>query len=215
MKDVVLYGDAYSKLPEIPPGSIQAVICTPPPWGDPFDHPDNPGREPTVEGYYTALALIFERVKTLLKPKGTVWFHSANPSWVSWRTIFNLQAFGWYLLRDVVWSRTPKRHDTIFVLSLDPKFKVSVPKTVLSSKPLKQEMSSEIASFCVQRGSQEGDTVLDPFAGSGTTLVSAAMLQRHYIGVELNPTHKPEIERRLEAAEESRYERDLFDAFMS
>lgn len=33
----------------------------------------------------------------------------------------------------------------------------------------------------------EGDCVLDPFCGSGTTLVSARLLKREYIGIDINP----------------------------
>lgn len=39
---------------------------------------------------------------------------------------------------------------------------------------------------CVLAGSRIGDTVLDPFMGSGTTAVAALRLQRHFIGCELN-----------------------------
>jgi DNA modification methylase len=39
---------------------------------------------------------------------------------------------------------------------------------------------------CILAGSREGDTVLDPFNGSGTTGVVSVRRQRHYIGCELN-----------------------------
>lgn len=37
--------------------------------------------------------------------------------------------------------------------------------------------------------SNEGDTVLDPFAGSGTTCKMAKKLGRHWIGIEINPEY--------------------------
>jgi len=40
-------------------------------------------------------------------------------------------------------------------------------------------------------------TVLDPFAGAGTTLLVADRLQRHAIGIELNPNYCAMIRRRL------------------
>lgn len=42
-----------------------------------------------------------------------------------------------------------------------------------------------------------GDTVLDPFAGTGTTLVVAHQLERNSIGVEIDPEYVEIIERRL------------------
>jgi SAM-dependent methyltransferase len=40
---------------------------------------------------------------------------------------------------------------------------------------------------CILRYSREGDLVLDPMAGSGTTLVACAMLNRRGLGIDLNP----------------------------
>jgi site-specific DNA-methyltransferase (adenine-specific) len=47
----------------------------------------------------------------------------------------------------------------------------------------------ELASRLVKMFSFVGDTVLDPFAGSGTTLLAAAKLQRNSIGTEIDPSY--------------------------
>jgi len=44
---------------------------------------------------------------------------------------------------------------------------------------------------------KENGIVLDPFAGSGTTLAVAKELNRKYIGIELNPDYIKLSERRL------------------
>lgn len=49
-------------------------------------------------------------------------------------------------------------------------------------------------------GCPEGGAVLDPFAGSGTTLAVANRLGRHAIGIELNPEYLPLIEKRCAQA---------------
>jgi DNA modification methylase len=51
---------------------------------------------------------------------------------------------------------------------------------------------------CVLAGSKEGDTVLDPFAGSGTTGVVALRYGRNFIGIELNAEYAEMARRRIE-----------------
>jgi len=46
-------------------------------------------------------------------------------------------------------------------------------------------------------GSKAGDTILDPFMGSGTTAIQAVRLHRHYLGCELNPEYVKMAERRI------------------
>lgn len=58
-------------------------------------------------------------------------------------------------------------------------------------------MPEEIVKRCVRLFSFVGDTVLDPFAGSGTTLKVAKQLQRNYIGYEIMENYKEIIEKKL------------------
>lgn len=54
---------------------------------------------------------------------------------------------------------------------------------------------------CVLAGSAEGDTVLDPFMGSGTTGEVALKHRRKFIGIELNPEYVKLAEKRLREVE--------------
>ena len=55
----------------------------------------------------------------------------------------------------------------------------------------------ELVAFFMQTYSDEGDTVLDPFTGSGTTLKVARVMGRKGLGFELNSDYLPLIEKRI------------------
>ena len=64
-------------------------------------------------------------------------------------------------------------------------------------------MPPDLVKPCIKAGCPEGGTVLDPFAGSGTTLAVAAELGRNGIGCELNPEYIGLAERRIKDARSS------------
>lgn len=62
-------------------------------------------------------------------------------------------------------------------------------------------MPEEIARRCIKMFTFVGDIVLDPFAGSGTTLKVAKELGRNYVGYEIMETYKNIIQQKLMLAE--------------
>jgi len=62
----------------------------------------------------------------------------------------------------------------------------------------------------LRRGSvNEGDVVLDPFLGSGTTAIACLRTGRHYIGIE---KHEPYFIKAQERIDKERAQVRLFDA---
>jgi site-specific DNA-methyltransferase (adenine-specific) len=55
----------------------------------------------------------------------------------------------------------------------------------------------ELPRRCIKLFSFIGDTILDPFLGSGTTLIAAAQTNRRGIGVEINKTYCELAKRRV------------------
>jgi site-specific DNA-methyltransferase (adenine-specific) len=49
------------------------------------------------------------------------------------------------------------------------------------------ELSVKLMDRIIQMASEEGDTVFDPFGGSGTTYVVAEIKRRQWLGIELGP----------------------------
>ena len=63
----------------------------------------------------------------------------------------------------------------------------------ISSKPFRGAhfavMPEALVEPCILAGSQGGDTILDPFTGSGTVAVVSLSNGRNFIGTELNPEY--------------------------
>ena len=61
------------------------------------------------------------------------------------------------------------------------------------------QMPEQLLGRIIRSSSNEGETVLDPFGGSGTTLAVAKKLHRNYIGFELSTEYVEAITERLES----------------
>ncbi len=63
------------------------------------------------------------------------------------------------------------------------------------------QMPESVLERIIRVASSPGDLVLDPFAGSGTTLAVAKRLARHYLGCELSPEYAEKVRKRLQLIE--------------
>jgi site-specific DNA-methyltransferase (adenine-specific) len=64
------------------------------------------------------------------------------------------------------------------------------------------QMPEQLLGRIIRVSSNPGDLVLDPFGGSGTTLVVAKKLGRRWIGFEISPNYAAQAQTRLDAASE-------------
>ena len=142
---------------------------------------------------------------------------------IPWMLAFALRSKGWYLRQDIIWNkpnpmpesvrdRCTKSHEYVFLLSKNQNyyFDVDVIKEPtrrkrsvwnVTKKPYKGAHFAvyppELIEPCIKAGSEEGDIVLDPFMGSGTTAMVAKSLGRDYIGCELHEDYGNLIQKRV------------------
>jgi DNA modification methylase len=67
----------------------------------------------------------------------------------------------------------------------------------------KQQSPIALLLRIVLSSTKVGDTVFDPFAGTGTTLVAAHQLGRNSMGIEIDPKNSKMIQKRLEEIREA------------
>jgi hypothetical protein len=141
-----------------------------------------------------------------------------------WRAAFALQADGWILRSHITWvkkapmpesvrNRPSGATESIFLFAKDASYYynnravrersganlrnywILGPDAASVGHPA--IFPQELARRCILLGSREGDVVLDPFSGSGTTGVVAAELRRNAILVELNAVYAQQAVDRL------------------
>ena len=158
---------------------------------------------------------------------------------IPWMLAFALRADGWYLRQDIIWhksnpmpesvrDRCTKSHEYMFLLSKSQNyyFDVDVIKEPtrrkrsvwnVSTKPYKGShfavFPPELITPCILASSEENDTILDPFMGSGTTAMVAKELGRYYIGCELHEDYGNLIQERMGVSVDKVVHNGLTSAF--
>jgi site-specific DNA-methyltransferase (adenine-specific) len=100
-------------------------------------------------------------------------------------------------LPDDTWVLRPQETDAHFQSESDTWYVSRVCGTFKERTGHPCQMPEGVLERIIRVASNEGDVVLDPFAGSGTTLAVAKKLGRKYVGFELSEQYANGVRKRL------------------
>lgn len=163
--------------------------------------------------------------KRVLAPSGTLWISGTLHNHPS--VGIALKEAGFWILNDVIWykpnatpllsqNRFAPSTELIWVASKDKNyfFNYDLAKQMNGGKQMRNlwtinaqrhttshptEKPEGLLERIVSIGSKEGQLVLDPFLGSGTTGVVAKRLKRNFIGIEIDPKYFKIAKNRIES----------------
>lgn len=161
---------------------------------------------------------VLTELEQFMTSLGNMYFHSLF-IWDK-RKVVRFSSWGSYPYPPNLLSSYPYEWIIVFAKagkrpSVDPEIKASseisheeftnwVQNSIWDFQPASAKQEKHPAPFpeelprrCIRLYSFMGDTVLDPFAGSGTTLKVARELGRNSIGFEINPTFEDLIREKL------------------
>ena len=142
---------------------------------------------------------------------------------IPWRVALAMSSAGWTLRSEIIWVRRSsmpeptaidrpwRNHEHLFLFSKSVKYffdraGLDGEEDVWEIEPERRSASrgehyapypEALVRRCLDVGCTEGGTVLDPFAGGGTTLAVARQLGMNSIGVDLNASFCDVMVRRL------------------
>ena len=104
-------------------------------------------------------------------------------------------------LPDDTWVLRPQETDEHFQANCDTWHVPRVCGTFNERTGHPCQMPEAVLDRIIRVATAPGDLVLDPFAGSGTTLAVAKKLRRDYLGVELSEQYADGVRKRLQMIE--------------
>lgn len=147
-RNIILTGDAATRLAELPPESVDCVITSPPYFAlRDYGHDDQLGLEATVDDWVAGLLPVFRQLGRVIKRTGSVWLnlgdsfsrhtkYGAPPKGLLLapeRLVLALAADGWLVRNKVVWAksnpmpssiqdRLTLTYEVVYFLSRSPRY---------------------------------------------------------------------------------------------
>jgi site-specific DNA-methyltransferase (adenine-specific) len=206
MYNRVIQGDCAAVLKTLPGESVDFVLTDPPYF---VRYKDRSGRTIRNDRYPGQILDAFNDVYRVLKP------NSLCVSFYSWSRVDSFfsawKGAGFTPVGHIVFSKTYASAQRFLRYSHESAYVLAKGRPELPANPLTDvlpwhysgnhnhptEKSVDTIKPIIEAFTKSGDVVLDPFAGSGSSLVAAALLRRQYIGIELEQKYCDHARRRI------------------
>jgi DNA modification methylase len=214
MLDNVTQGDCVEVMKDMPGGSVDLILTDPPYL---VGYHDRRNRQVKNDDNREWLEPAFAEMYRVLKYGG------ACLSFYGWKDVDAFMAAwkkaGFRIVGHIVFPKqyasakgfVESRHEEAYLLlkgnaerPRNPPSDV-IPWLYTGNRLHPTQKPVAIFNPFIEAFTRPGDTVLDPLCGSGSALVAARDLGRHYIGIELDEAHHGTAYWRLKADREDRY----------
>ncbi len=219
----ILQGNNLDLIENLDDESIDLVITSPPYFNSCKKYQRGGGSHYTSdfeEPLYNIMD-IMEKIKLKLKKGGVIClnlgFSYGDTGIMRPFDIVNRlrMKLGYYIVDNIIWvkknpiplrNRLTNAYEYIFILSNIPHINYYnknhtlniINNSVKGYKGHNAVMPVEIVEYLLNIFSKEGDLVLDPYSGSGTTAYICKKINRNCIGFEINPDYVKLSKERLE-----------------
>lgn len=224
--DEIIHGGALEVVGSLPDGSIGAWITDPPFFTGIGRDDGGFGSDPWegIDSLQAAAAWatpMMEQAHRVVRPGGAIAIMCGVHASAAWMLAAELAGLKWMAELMVLWNvgkprmnnfgslhthllwftrpgarHTWNSHRKSFYSNIIVCRKIPIGERLhISQKPI------ELTNFLVTLLSRPDDIVLDPFCGSGSTLVSAELAGRHWIGIDKVRKHVKDATERLEHPE--------------
>ena len=204
----LIHGDCLEVMPTLEAGSVDAVI-TDPPYGINLetDYESRYGKggkkyDPIIGDNSPFDFKSFEN----LKIGEQFWFGAENylfrsdkteGSWLCWDKYptdkNDKRTAGGF---ELIWSKKRHKYRIIRLKAINTNW-ITIKENV--GHPTQKPIT--LIVWLIENYTQEGDTILDPFMGSGTTGVACHLTGRNFIGIEIDETYFNIAKKRIEDAQ--------------
>ena len=204
--DQIIEGDSNSVLQGFPCSAVDLVVTDPPYL---VGYKDRYGRTLANDTKPEAVLSVYNEIYRVLRPDAYC------VTFCGWTAIGKFAGAwddaGFRTLGRIVWTKgyasnakhTEYHHEAAYLLGKGrPPVPACPPSDVqpwqyTGNRQHPTEKAVSVITPLIKAYSRPGDLVLDPFSGSGTTAVAAALSGRRYIGIELERRYCELARRRL------------------